>query len=320
MKFRARLCSGNAHARCTARSPRPLFTDRHQSRCVSVWKLLLCECRKKPAWKQFTTARRAYHQREASAFSETRENTRHSCLIACVWVSLSLPVCQHLHDQLMASHGSLPLYYKNSKPTGLSSGPGKSWKDNYLLVVVLVAFVILIAGTFWFLPPLDDKDSDYEKTYGRFTGNAASYITDVVVPSEPTLVPPGATRWRVGGGGEGKGREGEGVGIKEPLQRDDRDRDVKEFERNRRPPVSETSRNPETTKSPETSRPPETTKAPETTRPPRTTSPPPRTTSPPPPQSLKEEGQLPDEGAEPVGGASETSVEEKRRKVVEVSV
>lgn len=92
----------------------------------------------------------------------------------------------------MASHGSLPLYYKNSKPTGLS-GPAKSWKDNYLLVVVFVGFIILIAGTFWFLPPLEDKDADYEKTYGRFTGNPAAYITDPVIPSEPTLEPPEVT-------------------------------------------------------------------------------------------------------------------------------
>ena len=98
----------------------------------------------------------------------------------------------------MASHGILPLYYKNSKPTGLS-GPTKSWKDNYLLVVVFVGFLILIAGTFWFLPPLEDKDADYEKTYGRFTGNPASYMTDVGIPSEPTLEPPEATENVEGG-------------------------------------------------------------------------------------------------------------------------
>lgn len=92
----------------------------------------------------------------------------------------------------MASNGSLPLYYKNFKPTGLP-GPAKSWKDNYLLVVVFVGFIILIAGTFWFLPPLEDKDADYEKTYGRFTGNPAAYITDPVIPSEPTLEPPEST-------------------------------------------------------------------------------------------------------------------------------
>ena len=87
---------------------------------------------------------------------------------------------------------------------GLPSA-SKSWKDNYLLVVVLVGFLILIAGTFWFLPPLEDKDADYERTYGRFTGNPASYITDPVIPSEPTLVPPEATAREAGKGEEGKG-------------------------------------------------------------------------------------------------------------------
>ena len=99
---------------------------------------------------------------------------------------------------------SLPLYYKNSKPVGLPSA-SKSWKDNYLLVVVLVGFLILIAGTFWFLPPLEDKDADYERTYGRFTGNPASYITDPVIPSEPTLEPPEATGREGGKGEAGRG-------------------------------------------------------------------------------------------------------------------
>ena len=168
----------------------------------------------------------------------------------------------------MASHGTLPLYYKNSKPTGLP-GPAKSWKDNYLLVVVLVAFLILIAGTFWFLPPLGDKDADYERTYGRFTGNPASYITDVVIPSEPTLVPPEATGNRETAGGQGEkeldgngGRGGE-PGIKEvidPIQVGDvekGDRQVKEFDKH--PPSTEHSETTtsEPPSSPESSRPPE---------------------------------------------------------------
>ena len=121
----------------------------------------------------------------------------------------------------MASRGTLPLYYKNSKPTSGLSGPAKSWKDNYLLVVVFVGFIILIAGTFWFLPPMGDKDADYEKTYGRFTGNPAAYMTDPVIPSEPTLEPPEATvksvnaqETHAGGGEEARepanGREPEG--------------------------------------------------------------------------------------------------------------
>ena len=107
----------------------------------------------------------------------------------------------------MASRGTLPLYYKNSKLTSGLSGPAKSWKDNYLLVVVFVGFIILIAGTFWFLPPMGDKDADYEKTYGRFTGNPAAYMTDPVIPSEPTLEPPEATVKSVNAGGGEEVRE-----------------------------------------------------------------------------------------------------------------
>ena len=141
----------------------------------------------------------------------------------------------------MASHGSLPLYYRNSKPTGLP-GPTKSWKDNYLLVVVFVGFIILIAGTFWFLPPLEDKDADYEKTYGRFTGNPSSYITDAVIPSEPTLEPPEATEKDEGGGREERWK-GVEVGVVEerPHRHGERgeeegEKEV-EFEKNVKPPV-----------------------------------------------------------------------------------
>lgn len=185
----------------------------------------------------------------------------------------------------MASHGSLPLYYKNSKPTGLS-GPAKSWKDNYLLVVVFVGFIILIAGTFWFLPPLEDKDADYEKTYGRFTGNPSAYITDPVIPSEPTLEPPEATekekptekigvyinevvdmkrpgevvgegrgreegRWREEERGRGKeGRKEEGGEKedipKEPLHVKPPSEEHNEFKKHQTDPPSETSRPSET--------------------------------------------------------------------------
>jgi mannosyl-oligosaccharide alpha-1,2-mannosidase len=141
----------------------------------------------------------------------------------------------------MASHGSLPLYYRNSKPTGIP-GPTKTWKDNYLLLVVFVGFIVLIAGTFWFLPPLEEKDADYEKTYGRFTGNPASYITDLVIPSEPTLVPPEASEKDERGGREKEGN-GVGVGVDEDRQphrvseREDDGRNKVEIERNDRKPV-----------------------------------------------------------------------------------
>ena len=38
----------------------------------------------------------------------------------------------------------LPLYYKNSKPTG--PPPSKKWKEYYLIGILFVAFIILIAG------------------------------------------------------------------------------------------------------------------------------------------------------------------------------
>lgn len=128
----------------------------------------------------------------------------------------------------MASNGSLPLYYKNFKATGLS-GPAKSWKDNYLLVVVFVGFIILIAGTFWFLPPLEDKDADYEKTYGRFTGNPAAYITDPVIPSEPTLEPPESTEKKK----TTEELEPPGINIKEVVGEKPDDKGEEEEERER---------------------------------------------------------------------------------------
>lgn len=216
----------------------------------------------------------------------------------------------------MASHGSLPLYYKNSKPTGLP-GPTKSWKDNYLLVVVFVGFMILIAGTFWYLPPLEDKDSDYEKTYGRFTGNPSSYITDVVIPSEPTLEPPEATA-EVSQEEEGHledvgGRVEDddmvvidGVEIKDnvdkfvenvPVRLEDLigEKDAQIFEKQ----PSETTGPPETTRPPETERPPEENKV----------------------------NEHHNEGAPAVyvvpadseDGAKDLEADERRRKVVEVS-
>lgn len=213
----------------------------------------------------------------------------------------------------MASHGTLPLYYKNSKPTGLS-GPAKSWKDNYLLVVVLVGFLILIAGTFWFLPPLGDKDGDYEKTYGRFMGNPASYITDVVIPSEPTLEPPEATGKAEGGNGEvGErrlteegGRKNAGMEpnepkVEEPVRLEEKGRgQVQSFHK----------------------QPPSTSEA--TTEP--TTSEPPSSLEPLEQDDPDEESKEKEEPSEVRGGekgvvdevASDPEAEERRKKVVEV--
>ena len=220
----------------------------------------------------------------------------------------------------MASHGTLPLYYKNSRPTGLSAGPGKSWKDNYLLLVVFMGFVVLIAGTFWFLPPLDDKDSDYEKTYGRFAGNAA--ITDaVVIPTEPTLVPseePGRRgkeekHWEgeKEGGEGGRKEESEIIEVvKQPVQLKDlikEDKPVQVSDKNPQPPAHGS---PEISQTPQTTKPPETTRPPETTQPPASES-----------VEVGQQSREGGNGAEPgvgEGGATDPGVEEKRRKIIEV--
>ena len=62
----------------------------------------------------------------------------------------------------------LPLYYKNSKPTGPTSTT-KRWKEYYLLVITIVGFVILIAGVLWFVPGIEEGRS-YDRAYDSFTG------------------------------------------------------------------------------------------------------------------------------------------------------
>ncbi len=81
----------------------------------------------------------------------------------------------------------LPLYYKNSKPVGHGvSAPSKRWKENYLFLLILVAFVILIVGNLWFVPPTEEEDG-YEKVYNEF--NPTVITNSNVAPTEPTLKP-----------------------------------------------------------------------------------------------------------------------------------
>ncbi len=61
----------------------------------------------------------------------------------------------------------LPLYYKNSKPTGPKSTT-KRWKEYYLLVITIVGFIILIAGVLWFVPGMEE-DKNFNKAYDLFT-------------------------------------------------------------------------------------------------------------------------------------------------------
>ena len=81
----------------------------------------------------------------------------------------------------------LPLYYKNSKPTGPSgSTGGKKWKENYLFLLILVAFIILVVGNLWFVPSVEQEEG-YEKVYNEF--NPTVITNSYVMPSEPTLLP-----------------------------------------------------------------------------------------------------------------------------------
>ena len=78
----------------------------------------------------------------------------------------------------------LPLYYKNSKPTG--PPPSKKWKEYYLIGILFVAFIILIAGVLWFVPDVEVNLS-YDRAYDSFTGGIDT--TQPTLLSEPTLTP-----------------------------------------------------------------------------------------------------------------------------------
>ena len=70
----------------------------------------------------------------------------------------------------------LPLYYKNSKPTGPRTST-KKWKEYYLLVITIVGFIILIAGVLWFVPGLEE-DKSYIKAYDSFTALGSIDVTN----------------------------------------------------------------------------------------------------------------------------------------------
>ena len=79
----------------------------------------------------------------------------------------------------------LPLYYKNGKPVG---PPSKRWKENYLFLLVFVAFVVLLTGNLWFVPNVDESTTEYGRSYDKF--NPSGVTTSInVAPSEPTLAP-----------------------------------------------------------------------------------------------------------------------------------
>ena len=78
----------------------------------------------------------------------------------------------------------LPLYYKNSKPTGPSQYASKKWKEYYLIGILFVAFIVLIAGVLWFVPDTEVYQS-FDRAYNSFTGGVDS--TQPTLLSEPKL-------------------------------------------------------------------------------------------------------------------------------------
>ena len=96
----------------------------------------------------------------------------------------------------------LPLYHRSPR-----FGPPTSrrWKENYLLLLILVAFVMLVAGTWWYIPSLESEDDEYEKVYNKFNPTVNLQGRNVAPPL-PTLRRHGEGKEEEG---EGK-REGEG--------------------------------------------------------------------------------------------------------------
>lgn len=86
----------------------------------------------------------------------------------------------------MAHGQSLPYYYKNSKLVGLDSRK-KTWKEYYLLVVIIVAFLMLIAGVLWFVPSVEEEDN-YKQIYDQFTSKPEQ-VGGMGVLSESSLLP-----------------------------------------------------------------------------------------------------------------------------------
>ena len=76
----------------------------------------------------------------------------------------------------------LPLYYKNGKPVG---PPVKRWKENYLFLLVFVAFVVLLAGNLWLVPESGESSTEYSKF------NPSGVLSSLTLePSLATLIEP----------------------------------------------------------------------------------------------------------------------------------
>ena len=87
-------------------------------------------------------------------------------------------------DSNPQSMAQLPLYYKNSKPTGPAQYASKKWKEYYLIGIVFVAFVVLIAGILWFVPDTE-VFQNFDRAYSSFSAGLDS--TQPTLLSEPKL-------------------------------------------------------------------------------------------------------------------------------------
>ena len=76
----------------------------------------------------------------------------------------------------------LPLFYKNGKAVG-PGGSVKRWKDVYLLVIILVAFMVILSGIVWFVP-IPEEGVTYEETAARFEGLGVSSASQTEAPIE----------------------------------------------------------------------------------------------------------------------------------------
>lgn len=87
-------------------------------------------------------------------------------------------------DSNPQSMAQLPLYYKNSKPTGPAQYASKKWKEYYLIGILFVAFVVLIAGILWFVPDTE-VFQNFDRAYSSFSAGLDS--TQPTLLSEPKL-------------------------------------------------------------------------------------------------------------------------------------
>ena len=59
----------------------------------------------------------------------------------------------------------------------------KRWKDVYLLVIILVAFMVILSGIVWFVP-IPEEGVTYEETAARFEGLGVSSASQTEAPIE----------------------------------------------------------------------------------------------------------------------------------------